>query len=52
MSGSTSFVLSTSLTIAELQTVIVYTVMLPTDFDAFICNSGSDIYYGRNYLES
>ncbi|KAG0515303.1 hypothetical protein BDA96_10G266600 [Sorghum bicolor] len=45
MSGSTGFVLSTSLTIAELQSVIVRTGMLPTDFDAFICNSGSDIYY-------
>ena len=45
MSGSTGFVLSTSLTMAELQSVIVRTGMLPTDFDAFICNSGSDIYY-------
>jgi sucrose-phosphate synthase len=52
MSGSTGFVLSTSLTIAELQNVRVYTGMLLTDFDAFICNSGSDIYYGRKYLES
>ncbi|XP_008648203.1 probable sucrose-phosphate synthase 3 isoform X2 [Zea mays] len=45
MSDLTGFVLSTSLTIAELQSVIVRTGMLPTDFDAFICNSGSDIYY-------
>jgi len=45
LSGSTGFVLSTSLTIAEIRSLIKYTGMLPTDFDAFICNCGSDIYY-------
>uniref|UniRef100_K3XV68 Sucrose-phosphate synthase n=1 Tax=Setaria italica TaxID=4555 RepID=K3XV68_SETIT len=45
LSGSTGFVLSTSLTIAELRSLIKCTGMHPTDFDAFICNSGSDIYY-------
>ncbi|WVZ79246.1 hypothetical protein U9M48_026848 [Paspalum notatum var. saurae] len=45
LSGSTGFVLATSLTIAELRSLITHTGMLPTDFDAFICNSGSDIYY-------
>nr|CAB3468528.1 unnamed protein product [Digitaria exilis] len=45
LSGSTGFVLSTSLTIAEIRSLIKCIGMLPTDFDAFICNSGSDIYY-------
>ncbi|XP_062229380.1 probable sucrose-phosphate synthase 3 isoform X3 [Phragmites australis] len=45
LSGSTGFVLSTSLTIAEIHSLLICTGMLPTDFDAFICNSGSDIYY-------
>lgn len=45
LSGLTGFVLSTSRTIAEIQSLLVRAGMLPTDFDAFICNSGSDIYY-------
>ena len=45
MSDSTGFVLSTSLTISEIHSLLVPAGMLPTDFDAFICNSGSNIYY-------
>ncbi|EEC72629.1 hypothetical protein OsI_06131 [Oryza sativa Indica Group] len=45
LSGSTGFVLSTSLTISEIRSLLVSAGMLPTVFDAFICNSGSNIYY-------
>ncbi|KAF2927778.1 probable sucrose-phosphate synthase 3 isoform X2 [Oryza sativa Japonica Group] len=45
LSGSTGFVLSTSLTIGEIHSLLMSAGMLPTDFDAFICNSGSDLYY-------
>jgi sucrose-phosphate synthase len=44
-SDSTGFVLSTSLTISEIHSLLVSAGMLPTDFDAFICNCGSNIYY-------
>ncbi|KAG8075158.1 hypothetical protein GUJ93_ZPchr0006g42472 [Zizania palustris] len=43
--GLTGFVLSTSLTIAEIHSLLISAGMLPTEFDAFICNSGSDLYY-------
>jgi sucrose-phosphate synthase len=45
LSSSIGFVLSTSRTIEEIQSLLVCAGMLPTYFDAFICNSGSDIYY-------
>lgn len=45
MSGSIGFILSTGLTISEAHSVITSGGMLPTDFDAFVCNSGSDLYY-------
>ncbi|XP_019704018.1 probable sucrose-phosphate synthase 1 isoform X2 [Elaeis guineensis] len=45
MSGSVGFVLSTSLTISEIHTILTSGGIPPTDFDAFICNSGSDLYY-------
>ncbi|KAK1269027.1 putative sucrose-phosphate synthase 1 [Acorus gramineus] len=44
-SVSVGFVLSTSLTISETHSLLVSGGMSATDFDAFICNSGSDIYY-------
>ncbi|KAM0832205.1 hypothetical protein ACQ4PT_065044 [Festuca glaucescens] len=44
-SGSTGFVLSTSLTISEIHSLLISAGMVPTDFDAFICNSGSDLFY-------
>ncbi|XP_014752910.1 probable sucrose-phosphate synthase 3 isoform X5 [Brachypodium distachyon] len=45
LSGSTGFVLSTSLTMAEIHSLLISGGMVPTDFDAFICNSGSDLFY-------
>ncbi|MQM16392.1 hypothetical protein Taro_049349 [Colocasia esculenta] len=44
-SGSVGLILSTWRTISETHSALVSGGMLPTDFDAFICNSGSDIYY-------
>lgn len=44
-SGSIGFILSTALTISEAHSIITSGGMLPTDFDAIVCNSGSDLYY-------
>ncbi|XP_058112059.1 probable sucrose-phosphate synthase 1 isoform X2 [Magnolia sinica] len=44
-SGFIGFILSTSLTISEIHSLLVSGGMNATDFDAFICNSGSDLYY-------
>ncbi|KAF5742018.1 sucrose-phosphate synthase 1 [Tripterygium wilfordii] len=46
--GSIGFILSTSLTISEIQSFLVSGGFTPCDFDAFICNSGSDLYYPTN----
>ncbi|KAG6658643.1 probable sucrose-phosphate synthase 1 [Carya illinoinensis] len=43
--GSIGFILSTSLTISEIYEILVLGGLNPNDFDAFICNSGSDLYY-------
>ncbi|XP_030954646.1 probable sucrose-phosphate synthase 1 isoform X1 [Quercus lobata] len=43
--GSVGFILSTSLTISEIHSFLVSGGLSPHDFDAFICNSGSDLYY-------
>jgi len=43
--GSVGFILSTSLTISEVQSFLVSGGLNPNDFDAFICNSGSDLHY-------
>lgn len=43
--GSVGFILSTSLTISEIQSFLVSGGLSPNDFDAYICNSGSDLYY-------
>ncbi|GMY35796.1 probable sucrose-phosphate synthase 1 [Fagus crenata] len=43
--GSIGFILSTSLTISEIRSFLVSGGLSPNDFDAFICNSGSDLYY-------
>ncbi|XP_024030844.1 probable sucrose-phosphate synthase 1 isoform X2 [Morus notabilis] len=43
--GSVGFILSTSLTISEIRSFLVSGGLNPNDFDAFICNSGSDLYY-------
>ncbi|KAJ8753226.1 hypothetical protein K2173_017830 [Erythroxylum novogranatense] len=46
--GSVGFILSTSLTISEIHLFLVSGGFSPSDFDAFICNSGSDLYYSTN----
>ncbi|RZS01357.1 hypothetical protein BHM03_00031201 [Ensete ventricosum] len=45
MSGSIGFILSTRLTILEIHSLLMTGGIPATDFDAFICNSGSDVYY-------
>lgn len=42
---SIGYILSTSLTITEIRSFLVSGGLGPNDFDAFICNSGSDLYY-------
>ncbi|EOY29434.1 hypothetical protein QUC31_020793 [Theobroma cacao] len=39
------FILSTSLSISDVHTLLISGSISPLDFDAFICNSGSDLYY-------
>ncbi|KAM7267598.1 hypothetical protein ACFE04_009764 [Oxalis oulophora] len=43
--GSIGFVLSTSLTLTEISKLLASAGLNPNDFDAFVCNSGSDLYY-------
>lgn len=43
--GSVGFILSTSLTISEIHSFLNSSGLSPSDFDAYICNSGSDLYY-------
>ncbi|KAL6974104.1 putative protein serine/threonine kinase, partial [Sarracenia purpurea var. burkii] len=43
--GSIGFILATSFTLSEVHSFLVSGGLSPTDFDAFICNSGSDLYY-------
>ncbi|KAI4344194.1 hypothetical protein L6164_011445 [Bauhinia variegata] len=43
--GSIGFILSTSLTISEIHSFLVSGGLRPSDFDAYICSSGSDLYY-------
>ncbi|XP_072969532.1 probable sucrose-phosphate synthase 4 [Typha angustifolia] len=50
-SGSIGFILSTSLTISEIHHILISGGILATDFDAFICNSGSDLYYPSSSSE-
>ncbi|KAF2310587.1 hypothetical protein GH714_015017 [Hevea brasiliensis] len=45
--GSIGFILSTSLTISEIHSFLVTGGFSPSDFDAFICNSGSDLFYSN-----
>ncbi|KAJ6922051.1 sucrose-phosphate synthase 1 [Populus alba x Populus x berolinensis] len=49
--GSIGFILSTSLTISEIHSFLASGGFSPSDFDAFICNSGSDLYYSTPNLE-
>ncbi|KAA3486054.1 putative sucrose-phosphate synthase 1 [Gossypium australe] len=43
--GSIGFILSTYMTISEIQSFLVSGGLNANDFDAFICNSGSDLFY-------
>ncbi|XP_027174848.1 probable sucrose-phosphate synthase [Coffea eugenioides] len=43
--GSIGFILATSFNMSELRSFLVSEHLNPTDFDAFICNSGGDLYY-------
>ncbi|CAI9100887.1 OLC1v1038075C1 [Oldenlandia corymbosa var. corymbosa] len=43
--GSVGFILATSFTFLELRSFLVSEGLSATDFDAFICNSGGDLYY-------
>ncbi|XP_010555013.1 PREDICTED: probable sucrose-phosphate synthase 2 [Tarenaya hassleriana] len=42
---SIGFILSTSMTISETHSVIISGGLKPQDFDAVICNSGSELYF-------
>ncbi|GMJ15650.1 sucrose phosphate synthase 1F, sucrose-phosphate synthase A1 [Hibiscus trionum] len=43
--GSIGFILSTFMTISEIHSFLVSGGLNANDFDAFICNSGSDLFY-------
>nr|AAR16190.1 sucrose-phosphate synthase [Bambusa oldhamii] len=45
LSGAVGFVLSTSRAISEIHSLLTSGGIETTDFDAFICNSGSDLCY-------
>lgn len=49
--GLVGFILATSFTINEVHSVLLDVGMSPRDFDAFICNSGSDLYYSSPTTE-
>jgi len=55
--GSFGFILSTALTLSEVNSLLESGGLSPADFDAFICNSGSELYYSstgseENYARS
>ncbi|KAI7751649.1 hypothetical protein M8C21_026209 [Ambrosia artemisiifolia] len=49
--GSVGFILATSLQMAEIHSYLVSNGLSPSDFDAFICNSGADLYYSSSHSE-
>lgn len=49
--GSIGFILATSFHLAELRSFLVSEGLNPSDFDAFICNSGGDLYYSSSHTE-
>ncbi|TKW09708.1 hypothetical protein SEVIR_6G120400v4 [Setaria viridis] len=51
LSGSVGFVLSTSRAISEIHALLIYGGIEASDFDAFICNSGSDLCYPSSSSE-
>ncbi|KAJ7958793.1 Sucrose phosphate synthase [Quillaja saponaria] len=50
-SGSIGFILSTAFAISVINSLIVSGGYSPSEFDAFICNSGSEIYYPSSSSE-
>ncbi|AQK51990.1 Putative sucrose-phosphate synthase family protein isoform 1 [Zea mays] len=50
-SGAVGFVLSTARAISELHTLLISGGIEASDFDAFICNSGSDLCYPSSSSE-
>ena len=50
-SGSIGVMLSTGLTISEVHSILISGSLSPTDFDGFICNSGSELYYPSSSSE-
>ncbi|KAL5697894.1 sucrose-phosphate synthase [Ranunculus cassubicifolius] len=51
VSGHIGVILSTSMTISEVNSVLVSGGLSSTDFDAFICNSGGELYYPSTNCE-
>lgn len=49
--GSIGFILSTALTISDIHSLLISGGLSPTEFDAFICNSGSELYYPSSSSE-
>lgn len=43
--GSIGFILSTALAISEIHSLLISGGLSPSQFDAFICNSGGELYY-------
>ncbi|PIN05928.1 Glycosyltransferase [Handroanthus impetiginosus] len=50
--GSVGFILATSFNITEICSFLISEGLKPTDFDAFICNSGGDLYYSSIHSEN
>ncbi|KAK1400058.1 Sucrose-phosphate synthase [Heracleum sosnowskyi] len=49
--GLIGFILATSFTMLEVQAFLVSEGIRPIAFDAYICNSGSDLYYSSSQSE-
>ena len=49
--GSAGFILVTSFTMSKVHSFLVSEGVSPTDFDAYICNSGADLYYSSPQSE-
>ncbi|KAK2986214.1 hypothetical protein RJ640_010048, partial [Escallonia rubra] len=49
--GSVGFILATSFTMSEVHSFLVSVGVNPTAFDAFVCNSGGDLYYTSPHSE-
>ncbi|XVF48337.1 hypothetical protein PTKIN_Ptkin03bG0182000 [Pterospermum kingtungense] len=45
------FILSTSLSISDVNSLLISAGISPLEFDVFICNSGSDLYYPSSSSE-